>query len=56
MDEFENAVDFKKEIALCILDKENVEEEDPSNFSFVRSHNEELKGVEAILARYAKNK
>ena len=57
IDEFESAIELKKEIALCILDKEVSEEaEEPSNFSFVKNHKEELKGAEAIVARYAKNK
>lgn len=57
IDEFESAIELKKEIALCILDKEASEEaEEPSNFSFVKNHKEELKGAEAIVARYAKNK
>lgn len=55
IDEFESAIELKKEIALCILDKEISEEADESsNFSLVKNHKEELKGAEAILARYAK--
>ena len=55
IDEFESAIELKKEIALCILDKEISEEADESsNFSLVKNHKEELKGAEAIVARYAK--
>jgi len=54
IDEFESAIELKKEIALCILDKEIQEAEESSNFSYVKSHKEELKGAEAIVARYAK--
>ena len=54
MDEFATAIELKKEIAIYILDKESEEQEEETNFSFVKSHTEELKGAEAILARYAK--
>ena len=54
IDEFESAIDLKKEIALCILDKEVEEVEESSNFSLVKNHKEELKDAEAIVARYAK--
>ena len=54
MDEFATAIYLKKEIAIYILDKESEEQEEETNFSFVKSHTEELKGAEAILARYAK--
>lgn len=55
IDSFENAVELKKEIALCILDKENAEqeEEDKSNFALL-NNNSQLNGIEAIVARYAK--
>ncbi len=54
MDEFATAIELKKEIAIYILDKESEEQEEETNFSFVKSHTEELKGAEAILAKYAK--
>lgn len=54
LDEYESAIDLKKEIALTILDKEVDEAEDSTNFSYVKNHKEELKGAEAIVARYAK--
>lgn len=54
IDEFESAVELKKEIALCILDKELQEQEtDESNFALVNNKSE-LNGVEAIVAKYAK--
>ena len=55
IDDFETATDLKKEIALCILDKENVEEEvENSNYAFVGNRKENLTGIEAIVAKYAK--
>lgn len=55
IDDFETATDLKKEIALCILDKENVEEEvENSNYAFVGNRKEQLTGIEAIVAKYAK--
>lgn len=55
--EYENAVELKKEIALCILDKEDeeeTEENDSSNFALLNNRGEQLTGVEAIVAKYAK--
>lgn len=55
IDDYETATDLKKEIALCILDKENVEEEvENSNYAFVGNRKEQLTGIEAIVAKYAK--
>lgn len=56
IDEFESAIELKKEIALCVLDKEDEsaeEADESSNFSLVNKR-EKLNGVEAILARHCK--
>lgn len=55
IDDYETAVDFKKEIALCILDKENTEETiEQQNYALSNGHKDKLTGVEAIVAKYAK--
>lgn len=55
IDSYETATELKKEIALCILDKEVVEEEvENSNYAFVGNRKEKLTGIEAIVAKYAK--
>lgn len=55
INEYETATDLKKEIALCILDKEAVEEEvEEVNYAFVGNRKEQLTGIEAIVAKYAK--
>lgn len=55
INEYETATDLKKEIALCILDKEAVEEEvEETNYAFVGNRKEQLTGIEAIVAKYAK--
>lgn len=55
INEYETATDLKKEIALCILDKEVVEEEvEETNYAFVGNRKEQLTGIEAIVAKYAK--
>ena len=52
LDSYETAVELKKDIALCILDKETVEEEeDKTQYSFVQSQREQLTGAEAIVAQ-----
>lgn len=55
IDEYESAIELKKEIALCILDKEVEEqEESASNFALLNGNKPELHGIEAIVAQYAK--
>ena len=56
LDSYESAAELKKDIALCILDKETeVEEEDEtSQFSLVNSQKEKLTGAASIVAQYVK--
>ena len=61
MDNFENPIDFKKEIALCILDKEDTvatkeTEDNTSAFALVQNQKEKLTGAEAIIAQYVNKK
>lgn len=61
MDNYENPIDFKKEIALCILDKEDIvatneTEESTSAFALVHNQKEKLTGAEAIIAQYVNKK
>lgn len=53
IDEYETAADLKKEIAVCILDKEATEEVEETNYAFVGNRKEKLTGIEAIVAKYA---
>lgn len=52
IDEYETAADLKKEIAVCILDKEATEEVEETNYAFVGNRKEKLTGIEAIVAKY----
>lgn len=56
MDSYASAVELKKDIALCILDKTEKDEEleDKSQYSLVNSQKDKLTGVEAIIAKYVK--
>lgn len=61
MENYENPIDFKKEIALCILDKEDIvatneTEETTSAFALVQNQKEKLTGAEAIIAQYVNKK
>lgn len=59
INEYEDAISLKKEIALCILDKESSEgepEAHASDFALLNNRKSGLQGVEAIVAKYAKNK
>ena len=61
MDNYENPIDFKKEIALCILDKEDTvatqeTEDTTSAFALVQNQKEKLTGAEAIIAQYVNKK
>ena len=54
LESYESAADLKKDIALCILDKEvEVEEEDDkSQYSLVNSQKSKLTGAASIVAQY----
>lgn len=54
LDSYESAADLKKDIALCILDKEVEveEEEDKSQYSLVNSQKSKLTGAASIVAQY----
>ena len=55
IDSYESALDLKKDIALCLLDKTMEKKE--SEFSFVRnSEDKEYSGADAIVAKYIRNK
>lgn len=55
MNDYESAAELKKDIAVCILDKEASEEIiEESNYAFVGNRKEQLTGIEAIVAKYAK--
>lgn len=58
INDYASAVDLKKEIAVCILDKESgIEETDESaNYTLVGNRKEKLTGAAAIVAQYVKNK
>lgn len=58
INDYASAADLKKEIAVCILDKESeVEETDESaNYTLVGNRKEKLTGAAAIVAQYVKNK
>lgn len=51
---YETALDLKKDIALCLLDKENAEA--TADYSLVIQHKEEYFGADAIVANYIKSK
>ena len=57
LESYETIVDLKKDIALCILDKEvEVEEQDEqSQYSLVNSQKTKLTGAASIVAQYVKN-
>lgn len=54
MDSYESAVELKKDIALCILDKEvaTEEEDETTQFSLVNSQKSKLTGAASIVAQY----
>lgn len=57
INDYETAADLKKEIAVCILDKEVVEEqEELQSYTLVNSRKEQLTGAAAIVAKYANKK
>ena len=57
LESYETIIDLKKDIALCILDKEvEVEEQDEqSQYSLVNSQKTKLTGAASIVAQYVKN-
>lgn len=55
-EDFENAIELKKEIALRILDKQVSEQVEETNYTLVSGRKEQLTGIEAIVAKYANKK
>lgn len=58
INDYASAADLKKEIAVCILDKESGTEEtdESANYTLVGNRKEKLTGAAAIVAQYVKNK
>lgn len=56
MDSYDSAVELKKDIALCILDKESNEEleDETTQYSLVNNHKDSLTGAASIVAQYVK--
>lgn len=56
MDSYDSAVELKKDIAICILDKESNEEleDETTQYSLVNNHKDSLTGAAAIVAQYVK--
>ena len=58
LDSYNSAVELKKDIALCILDKEMAEEEedtDATQYSLVNNQKTRFTGAASIVAQYVKN-
>ena len=58
LDSYNSAIELKKDIALCILDKEMAEEEedtDATQYSLVNNQKTRFTGAASIVAQYVKN-
>lgn len=57
IEDYNSAVELKKDIAVCLLDKQNNEEKiEESNYALINSRKNTFTGIEAIVAKYANKK
>lgn len=57
IEDYNSAVELKKDIAVCLLDKQSNEEKiEESNYALINSRKNTFTGIEAIVAKYANKK
>lgn len=57
IEDYSSAVELKKDIAVCLLDKQSNEEKiEESNYALINSRKNTFTGIEAIVAKYANKK
>ena len=57
IEDYNSAVELKKDIAVCLLDKQSNEEKiEESNYVLINSRKNTFTGIEAIVAKYANKK
>ena len=57
IEDYNSAVELKKDIAVCLLDKQSNEEKiEDSNYALINSRKNTFTGIEAIVAKYANKK
>lgn len=57
IEDYNSAVELKKDIAVCLLDKQSNEEKiEESNYALINSRKNTFTGIEAIVAKYVNKK
>lgn len=57
IEDYNSAVELKKDIAVCLLDRQSNEEKiEESNYALINSRKNTFTGIEAIVAKYANKK